>query len=195
MVGARRGPDGRIYATDYFGNYNPEDGTGSGRIKVYDEALAMSGEEVTTFAGGNQICDEAQNLIGDGCPAAQAILVNPVGIAFGPDRSMYIAELGGHRIRKIDPAGIIWTLAGQSDETGAGIAGYDGDGGPSQLATLNAPTDILVKDDGTVIVSDLGNHVVREIRKTAGSRPSQGRRAAIPAALTATESHLLIQAA
>ena len=73
MVGARRGPDGRIYATDYFGNYNPEDGTGSGRIKVYDEALAMSGEEVTTFAGGNQICDEAQNLIGDGCPAAQAI--------------------------------------------------------------------------------------------------------------------------
>ena len=47
--------------------------------------------------------------------------MNPVGLAFGPDRSMYIAELGGHRIRMIDPAGIIWTLAGQSDETGAGI--------------------------------------------------------------------------
>ena len=26
MVGARRGPDGRIYATDYFGNYNPDTG-------------------------------------------------------------------------------------------------------------------------------------------------------------------------
>ena len=63
MVGARRGPAGRIYATDYFGNYNPETGTGSGRIKVYDESLAMSGEEVTTFAGGNQICDEAQRIV------------------------------------------------------------------------------------------------------------------------------------
>ena len=192
MVGARRGPDGRIYATDYFGNYNPEDGTGSGRIKVYDEALAMSGEEVTTFAGGNQICDEAQNLIGDGCPAAQAILVNPVGIAFGPDRSMYIAELGGHRIRKIDPAGIIWTLAGQSDETGAGIAGYDGDGGPSQLATLNAPTDILVKDDGTVIVSDLGNHVVREISQDGRitTIAGTGERGYTGSGFTATESSL-----
>ena len=71
MLGARRGPDDRIYVTDYFGNYNPDNGTGSGRIKVYDPVLAGSGQEVTTFAGSNQICDSAQNFIGDGCPADQ----------------------------------------------------------------------------------------------------------------------------
>ena len=105
---------------------------------------------------------------------------------------MYIAELGGHRIRKIDPAGIIWTLAGQSDETGAGIAGYDGDGGPSQLATLNAPTDILVKDDGTVIVSDLGNHVVREISQDGRitTIAGTGERGYTGSGFTATESSL-----
>ena len=105
---------------------------------------------------------------------------------------MYIAELGGHRIRKIDPAGIIWTLAGQSDETGAGIAGYDGDGGPSQLATLNAPTDILVKDDGTVIVSDLGNHVVRQISQDGRitTIAGTGERGYTGSGFPATESSL-----
>ncbi|MBT6488733.1 MAG: hypothetical protein HOK97_03160, partial [Deltaproteobacteria bacterium] len=192
MVGARRGPDDRVYATDYFGNYNAATGTGSGRIKVYDPELAATGQEVTTYAGGNQICDQAQNLIGDGCPATEAILVNPVGLAFGPDRSMYIAELGGHRIRKIDPAGIIWTIAGQTDEAGAGVSGYEGDGGLATLATLNSPTDILVKEDGTIIVSDLGNHVVRAVSADGriNTIAGTGEKGYTGSGLRATESAL-----
>ena len=33
----------------------------------------------------------------------------------------------------------------------------------AELAALYAPTDILVQSDGTIFVSDLGNHVVRKI--------------------------------
>ena len=37
---------------------------------------------------------------------------SPNGLAFGPDGSLFIAEWGGNRVRRVDPAGIITTVAG-----------------------------------------------------------------------------------
>src|SRR5439155_5598256 len=48
----------------------------------------------------------------DGVPATQSG-VCPSGIAFGPDGSLYIAHhLGVFGVRKIDPSGVITTVAG-----------------------------------------------------------------------------------
>ena len=51
---------------------------------------------------------------GDGGPAAQAGLVEPNGVALDPEgRSLYIADVAGHRIRKVDLTdGLISTFAG-----------------------------------------------------------------------------------
>ncbi|MEO3744448.1 hypothetical protein [Plantactinospora sp. B5E13] len=46
---------------------------------------------------------------------------------------------------------------------GTGGAGASGDGGPAANATLNHPTGVAVAADGTVYLSDGGNHTVRAV--------------------------------
>ncbi|WP_438031825.1 hypothetical protein [Sorangium sp. So ce204] len=94
---------------------------------------------------------------GDGGPAVAAELEVPRGLAFGPDGSLYIAEQGGNRVRRVAPDGTIATVAG------TGISGDGGDGGPATLATLRQPFSVAVGLDGSVTIADTGNHRVRRI--------------------------------
>ena len=81
-------------------------------------ALALNGQTpgyvISTVAGSG--------WIGDGGPATQAILRQPGGVAADGSSNIYIAETGGHRVRKMDRSGAITTLAG------TGVAGFSGDG-------------------------------------------------------------------
>ncbi len=65
---------------------------------------------------------------GDGGPATKAALKSPHSIQFGPDGTLYICDIGNHRIRRVDTAkGIIATFAGTGEQKpaadGATIAG------------------------------------------------------------------------
>ena len=51
----------------------------------------------------------------------------------GSDNSLFIADDGNFRIRRVGPDGIITTVAGN------GTQGYSGDGGPAMRAQLNRP--------------------------------------------------------
>ena len=66
--------------------------------------------------------DPAATSIGDGGPATLGKLVFPVSVALDPSGNLYIADLGQMKIRKVTPAGIITTVAGnggfQSGPTG-----------------------------------------------------------------------------
>ena len=75
-----------------------------------------------------------QGYSGDGGPANQAWLAGPRGITLGPDGSLYIADTLNQRIRRVDPGGIITTVAGTGDR------GYSGDGGPADQAELSHPS-------------------------------------------------------
>jgi DNA-binding CsgD family transcriptional regulator/sugar lactone lactonase YvrE len=73
---------------------------------------------ITTYAGTDE-----QGYGGDGGPAGKAVLNGPKGVVVGPDGSVYIADTGNHRIRKVDPVSrVISTFAG------SGEVGSDGDG-------------------------------------------------------------------
>jgi len=70
---------------------------------------------------------------GDGGPALDADIDYPRAVAFDGAGNAYI---GGDRcqLRRVDPGGIITTVAGD------GLCGFSGDGGPARLARIASPT-------------------------------------------------------
>ncbi len=107
---------------------------------------------ISTVAGNG-----SSGFSGDAGPATQAQLNNPKSVAIAPDGTLYIADAGNNRIRRVGPAGTISTLAGN------GSNGFSGDGGPAANARLNQPNGVTVSADGTVFVADLGNNRIRRV--------------------------------
>jgi uncharacterized protein (TIGR03437 family) len=107
----------------------------------------------TTVVAGNGTAGYS----GDGALATAAQLRQPSGVAVGSDGTIYIAEYGNHRIRKVAPNGIITTIAG------TGTAGFAGDGGPATAARIYAPLSIIIDPAGNLYFSDIGNYRVRKI--------------------------------
>lgn len=112
---------------------------------------------IRTFAG-----TEA-GLSGDGGPAVRAQISLPVAVAVAPDGSAYVSDSGNNRVRRVTPAGIIETVAGNGPGTGTAGAGFTGDGGPAAQAKLFAPADLELGPRGELFLSDTGNHRLRRI--------------------------------
>ncbi len=119
--------------------------SGNGRIRK-----VTPGGLITTLAGGGT------NFPGDGGPAFSGQLAFPWGLALERDGSLYIADSGNTRIRKVTPAGIISTVAG-------GNVGFSGDGGLATAASLNSPSGVAVDSAGNLYISDLFNRRVRKV--------------------------------
>jgi hypothetical protein len=89
---------------------------------------------------------------GDGGPATKVAFDIPRSIAVDSKGSLYIADQGMNRVRRVDLCtGIISTLAGN------GIEGYSGDGGPATQAAVNGPYDVAVDQAGNVYTYDAGH--------------------------------------
>ena len=111
---------------------------------------------ISTLAGtGNS------GFSGDDGPASAATLRNPYGVAAAPDGTVYIADTQNNRIRKVTPAGVITTIAGD------GECSYDGtelgDGGPASDARVCNPYGMAVGGDGSLYIADNGHLRVRKI--------------------------------
>lgn len=94
---------------------------------------------------------------GDGGPATQARTRNIYGVAADSRGNLYLSDRSSHRIRKVDPSGVITTLAG------TGHVGFIGDKGPAVAAQLHSPQGLAVDEAGNVYVADAENHRVRKI--------------------------------
>jgi hypothetical protein len=95
---------------------------------------------------------------GDGGPASEAELNNPVDLAFGPEGTLYFTDTYNHCVRSIDSEGTIATVVGQ-----CGVAGDTGDGGSPTQALLRRPYGIELVGK-TLIISDTGNNRIRSVR-------------------------------
>jgi RHS repeat-associated protein len=102
---------------------------------------------------------------GDGGLAVDAQFTSPASVAIGPDDSVWIkdaAPLGGARVRRVAPDGLITTAIG-----GAPVpAANDGEGLPATQLQMNSTGDnaLAVGPDGTVYVSDYStNSFIRAI--------------------------------
>lgn len=105
---------------------------------------------ITTIAGTG-----VSGFSGDGGLATEAQLVLPIGVAVGPDNSIYIAD--EFRIRIIGPDRIITTVAG------TGVQGFSGDGGPATEAQIRLPLSIALGSDSSLYITDSFTNRIRRI--------------------------------
>ena len=107
---------------------------------------------ITTIAGTG-----TPGFTGDGTPATGARLNNPTSVCLDASGNLYIADAHNHRVRMINPSGIISTV------TGSATAGFSGDGGPATAATFSQPGALAFDGIGDLFIADDASSRVREI--------------------------------
>ena len=117
---------GNIYNVSY--NYGIQKVTPAGIITT------VAGNGTTAFSG-------------DGIPATSTGIFSE-GVGADNYGNFYIGDAINNRVRKVNSAGIISTIAG----TGAG--GYSGTGGMATLALIRFPTSIALDKAGNVYFAD-----------------------------------------
>ena len=112
---------------------------------------------ITTVAGTGTFGSS-----GDDGAATAARLRSPRSVAVDWAGNLFIADQDSHRIRKVDTAGVITTVAG------TGTGGFSGDGGAATAAQLNEPEGVALDRLGNLYIADTSNN---RIRKVVGAGP------------------------
>ena len=121
-------------------------------------AGAAFAADVTTIAGNGYAA-----FSGDGGPATAAALNGPGSVAVAADGTVYIADGGNMRIRRISPGGVISTIAGN------GTYGDGGDGGQATEAQLGGIEAIALSPaDDILYIADNGMNRVRQVDLDSG---------------------------
>ncbi|MFN0106090.1 MAG: SMP-30/gluconolactonase/LRE family protein [Bryobacteraceae bacterium] len=94
---------------------------------------------------------------GDGGDARKARLNGPKGVSCAPDGSLYLADTENHTIRRINPKGIISTVAG------SGARGNGTETRPLECA-MDRPHGVFADRRGVVYIGDSEAHKVRVLR-------------------------------
>ena len=122
-------------------------------------SFCCEGQIITTISGNG-----TPGFTGDGGPALNAQLNDPIGLCLDAAGNLYIGDYGNQRIRKISKAtGIITTIAG------TGASGFSGDGGPALNATINGPYHMCFDNSkNRLYFCDYWNYRIRSIDMTSG---------------------------
>jgi sugar lactone lactonase YvrE len=110
----------------------------------------LTGSTVTTIAGSTTGLSGCVDATG-----AAARFASPESVAVDAAGNVFVADTGNNRIRKITPAGVVSTFAGQDAAGGA-----DGD---RAVATFYSPKGIAFDRSGNLFVADTWNHTIRKI--------------------------------
>ena len=153
-------PDGTVYLSDSENNLVRKVGP-DGKIAT----VAGDVEAARKAAETNQYPIPADSG-GDGGPATAAHLNGPRGIAADSAGNIFVAEEGGARIRRIDPSGVITTIAGNGQANPDGhspkVAGDPGPA-PAMEAQFNTIHDLNLDKDGNLWIADSKNNRVRVV--------------------------------
>lgn len=103
---------------------------------------------VTTIAGSGV----AGTTNGTGTAATFS---SPYGITIDASGNLFVSDAGGHKIRKITPAGVVTTFAGSGAVGSADATGT--------AATFNQPNGLTIDGASNIYVADYGNNKIRQI--------------------------------
>lgn len=90
-------------------------------------------------------------------PAIESKLMSPFGVDFDASGQMFIVEISGHRVHKVDRQGILTQIGGTGDE------GNAGDGGPALKAEFHGMHGLAITPAGMMYIADTWNNRVRKI--------------------------------
>ncbi len=133
---------GNLYITDEF-NF---------RIRKVDTSGI-----ITTIAGNG-----TQNFNGDNILATSAGLFPYGNTAIDTNGNLYFVDGNNNRVRKVNKAGIITTVAGNDS------VGFSGDGGLATDAQFKIPNGVATDSLNNIYISDFGNERVRKISSATG---------------------------
>ncbi|MFI5157347.1 MAG: hypothetical protein ACHQF4_00690 [Sphingobacteriales bacterium] len=193
-IGIAAGPDGNLYVTD-FGNFKIRKVTLAGLVTTFAgcdsgyvngpvksspsvpmaefgrlDAIAIakdgtifvydySAAKIRKISTGGIVSDYAGSTRGDADGTATTAQFNDIeGIAIADDGTLYVACTSASKIKKITTTGIVTTIAGST-------VGYAD--GPALTAQFANPYGVAIASDGSIYVTDEGNHYIRKI-STAG---------------------------
>jgi RHS repeat-associated protein len=140
--------DGTLYIAEFFGH----------------KVRRVGSDGIITTVAGNGVGTYG----GDGAAATTASLRNPLGIAFGPDGSLFIADNGNQRVRRVGVDGVIWTVAG------TGIGRFDLDDTLAVAASLFDPEGVAVSPQGVLYIAELSSHRIRSVSRAGIIRTVAG---------------------
>ncbi len=112
---------------------------------------------ITTVAGTG-----SRAYSGDGGLATNAALATPSALAVDIFGNVFFADEGNNRIRKVDPSGVITTVAGIGPAYPV-PGGYGGDGGLATNAALYHPMGVSLDLVGNLLIADTSNNRIREV--------------------------------
>ena len=126
---------------------------------------------ITTFAGNGQ-----PTFSGDGHLATKAGIKGPGSLALDTDGNLYIADFFNNRVRKVNPEGIITTVAG-----GGHPADGLGDGGLATKASFATVAGLAVDSKGNLYIADYDHSRIRRVNRdgmiatvAGGGTPTDG---------------------
>ena len=112
---------------------------------------------ISTVAGTGE-----RGFSGDGGPAVRATFNRPHSIALDGKGALYIADIGNHRIRRVDlKSGIVTTFAG------TGARAPTPDGAPVEGTPLNGPRALAFGPDGDMFIALREGNAVYRLDMTA----------------------------
>ncbi len=129
---------------------------GIAACKGHAQQSEKNGAGAVEFLVGDLMADEGGEWEPESGP-----LRSPFGVDFDGDGNLYVVELRGGRVHRLDPAGELRPVAGD------GSAGYAGDGGPALEATFDGMHNCVVRGQD-LLIADSWNHCVRKIELESG---------------------------
>ena len=144
LVAQLRGP--RAVCADRTGNLYIVDTSNHRVLRL------PPGGTLQTAAGNG-----SRGSAGDDGAARFAQLNTPSACATDSAGNLFIADTANHAIRKVNPAGVISTVAG------TGVAGTSWEESVATDARLDSPRGVVVDDMGDIFIADTGNHRIRQV--------------------------------
>lgn len=134
--------DGNVYIIEVNGGI-------TSRLRKVDAITGI----ITTIAGSSVIA-----YSGDGGPAVNANLFDPVAVEVDNRGNIFILEYDEPRLRKIDgTTGIISTVAGN------GVKAFAGDGGLATFGSMDGPGGMGRGFNGAIYIADQQNQRIRKL--------------------------------